>query len=733
LDINDKMSGNPWLRLLSSPFAAAVILLGFWIALVASLREKSFTQDEAVHATAGYTRWRFDDYRINPENGNLPQRWIALPLLAGNYAFPPLDSAAWRQTNSEAISEQWFDRLGNDTAGMLFRGRTMAGLLAVALGGLVWGWSRRIFGPAGGLISLLLFVLDPTILANGALMTSDTASALFFLASVFGLWTVLHRVTPGRLLLSALAMGALFVSKMSAVLIVPIAAALCLIRLFAGPPVDWAIGPPRSLRTRRSRAAVFLAIAAVHAAVVIAVIWGFHGFRYQAFGPESPAGSRFEEEWTELLGTPGAANRPAAIRVLEYVREHHLLPEAYVYGQAHTWRFSRQRIAFLNGQISLTGWWWFFPYTFLVKTPLSIFGVILLAAVALRRRPLYETISLWLLFGVYWAAAISTPLNIGHRHILPTYPPLFILCGAAGGWLTAAATAKGARRSRAPELILAGLMAALALETAFDFPNYLSYVNVIAGGAAHGYRHLVDSSLDWGQDLPGLRRYLADHPEDQPAYFSYFGTASPDSYQIPAHYLHSVRGQDVAPAIQYLDLPADQARARFADLHRRHPEYQAIGGSQKPDGRVDILLLKSPAALRLNPGTYFISATMLQPLMYEYRGPLGPWNERYERMYQLLGSVVKPLLSEDPAVRNAALSQRPLKDWAITLEYFDQFRFARLTAYLRQKEPSDNVNGSILVYHLDAADIARAVGGPPPELGEDLPVLSGNFRPSPPP
>jgi hypothetical protein len=727
------MSGTPWLRQLSSPFAAAVILLGFWIAMVASLREKSFTGDEAVHATAGYTRWRFDDYRINPENGNLPQRWIALPLLAGNYAFPPLDTDVWRRSNAEEISEQWFDRMGNDTAGMLFRGRTMSGLLAVALGGLVWWWSRRIFGPAGGLISLLLFVLDPTILANGALMTSDTASALFFLASLFGLWTVLHRVTPGRLLLSALAMGALFVSKMSAVLIVPIAVVLCLIRLFAGPPVDLQIGPPRSLRTRRSRAAAFLAIAAVHAAVVIAVIWGFHGFRYQVFGAESPAGSRLEEEWTELLGTPRAAGQPATARVLEFVREHHLLPEAYVYGQAHTWKFSRQRIAFLNGQIGLTGWWWFFPYTFLAKTPLSIFGVIVLAAAALRRRPLYDTIPLWLLFGAYWAVAIATPLNIGHRHILPTYPPLFILCGAAGCWLTAAAPAKVPGRSRAPRLILAGLMAALAVETALDFPNYLSYVNVIAGGAARGYRHLVDSSLDWGQDLPGLKQYLEDHPEDQPAYFSYFGTASPDSYQIPAHYLRSVRGQDVAPAIQYLDLPADQARPRFADLQRRHPEYQVVGGSQKPDGWVDVLLLQSPASLRLSPGTYFISATMLQPLMYEYRGALGPWNERYERMYQLLYSVVKPLLSDDLAVRNAALPQRTPNEWAITLDYFEQFRFARLTAFLRQKEPSDNINGSILVYHLDAADIARVVDGPPPELGEDLPVLSGNFQPPPAP
>jgi hypothetical protein len=178
-------------------------------------------------------------------------------------------------------------------------------------------------------------------------------------------------------------------------------------------------------------------------------------------------------------------------------------------------------------------------------------------------------------------------------------------------------------------------------------------------------------------------------------------------------------------------LAEDDARAQLADLRRRHPEYQLVGGGQTPDRRVKVLLLRSPAALRLSPGTYFISATMLQPLMYGYRGPLGPWNERFERMYQTLYALVKPLLNDDLAVRDEALHRHPANEWAITLDYFDQFRFARLTAFLRKREPLDTVNGSIVVYRLSAADLAVAVDGPPPELGEDLPVLSGHFPPAP--
>jgi hypothetical protein len=716
---------------LSHPIAAGIILLAFWVAMVASLWSKSLTVDEATHAAAGYAYWRFDDYRLDPENGNLPQRWIALPLLAGHYVFPAADSEIWIHANEGAVGERWFDRMGNDTVGMMVRGRAMSGLLAVALGGLVWWWSRRLFGPEGGLISLLLFVLDPTILANGALMTSDTACALFFLASLAGVWSVLHRISTVRVLLSALAMGGLFVSKMSAILIVPIALVLGLIRVFAGPPVALELGGRRSLAASRSRAAAFLAVAILHVAVVAVIIWGFNGFRYQPFGPGSTPGSRLEMTWTELVGLPGAAARPAVARVLAYFRDHRLLPEAYLFGQAYAWKFSQFRSAFLNGRFSLTGWWWFFPYTFLVKTPLPIFGVILLAALALRRRSLYGTIPLALFFGAYWIAAITSRLNVGHRHILAAYPPLFVLCGAAGWWLAAQPPAAELRKTRTPRLILVGLMMMLALETTLWFPNYLSYVNVIAGGSARGYRHLVDSSLDWGQDLPGVKRYIEKHPGEGPAYLAYFGTASPNTYHIPAHYLHFVLGTDVPPPMGLLNFPLDHAKAQLANVLQQHPEYQVVAASNQPDGRLNIVLLKSPASLRLNPGTYFISASMVQPVLYDLHGPLGPWNERYERTYQMLYSAVKPLLGDDLTVRYAALATHTPKEWAVALDTFEMFRFARLTAYLRQREPLDTVNGSILVYRLSEADIVRAVDGPPPERGSDFPVQSGQYQPPP--
>src|SRR5206468_11204129 len=67
------------------------------------------------------------------------------------------------------------------------------------------------------------------------------------------------------------------------------------------------------------------------------------------------------------------------------------------------------------------------------------------------------------------------------------------------------------------------------------YPHYLAYFNELAGGPRNGYKRLVDSNLDWGQDLKGLKRWADEKRLDatHPLYLSYFGTADPRYYQIP--------------------------------------------------------------------------------------------------------------------------------------------------------------------------------------------------------
>src|SRR5690606_13422012 len=138
--------------------------------------------------------------------------------------FPTTEQRAWWTSNEWELGRQFFFEVGNDADAMLLRSRAAMTAFGVLAGVLVWLWSRRLFGPAAGLVSLTLFVLLPAALAHAALVTADMATAFTLTAAVAGWWWVLHRLTLPSLFCSTLATGALFLTKPSAVVLVPIVA-----------------------------------------------------------------------------------------------------------------------------------------------------------------------------------------------------------------------------------------------------------------------------------------------------------------------------------------------------------------------------------------------------------------------------------------------------------------------------------------------------------------------------
>ncbi len=806
--------GAGWLAGRFGPAAAGVVLALFWLCMVASLRDKSLTYDEVVYAAAGYSQWHDGDFRLQPENGQLPERMAGLPLALSLTPIPAADPALWKDANQWQIGQNWFYRSGLDAASLGTEGRMACGVFAVALGALVWGWSRRLYGPTGGLVSLLLFVLNPSVLANGALMTSDMATALFFFAVIWAMWSLLARFTLGRLVASSALVGGLFLTKVSALLIGPIALLLAAARLIEAAPIPVSFGRfAAELGSRRSRVLAMAGAAVFHAILAVAMIWACYGFRYSAAAAGEPA-ARFRIPWEHLLAkadplaalgslglSDGQTARATAIlsahganeanwtnrsldaldeirrgvltpeqilkldeveskpstvrwvRMVELARRRHLLPEAWIYGFTDVYRRAQVRVAFLNGEFRLRGWASFFPYTFLVKTPLSLLGIMaLVAGSTWVGRPsgaipgfsggwqrVYKTLPLWVLFGVYWMTALASHLNIGHRHLLPIYAPLFVLCGAAGPWIEASFSRSGRNRfpgfpsaARFIGFTLVALLVLGAAECAWFFPNYLAYFNGLVR-PSNGYRHLVDSSLDWGQDLPAAKAYVDRQlPSSGPVYFSYFGAASPDYYGVRAFSLYSVTGMDRErrPDWENLFISPDHLETTLPALRRDWPDHDVLGMMRLGNSEV-VTLVKKPERMRLGAGTYLISATMVQPVNFDLSGPWGPWNPRYEATYQGLKALTEPLMSPDLGVRRAAAIQRGLASWPPLLERFEEFRFARLAAYLRQREPDDEINYSILVYRLSDTDLASALDGPPAELKPDTQTAEIQALPAP--
>lgn len=489
----------------------------------------SGTYDEFVHVTAGYSYWAFNDYRLNPENGNLSQRIVALPLLLGaepGGTFPSRDQPAWHGSNMWTLSEQLFFAPGRNADALLFRARIMVAIVGALLGVLVFFWSRALFGTWGAYVSFTLYVFSPTMLANGGLATSDVIGAAFFVGALWALWVVLHRVTPLTLTTSLAAVGGLFLAKSSAPLIVPIGLLMIGVQLIGKRPIVVRWREERVLESRVARAGATVLLVLVHVVAAWVLIWAAYGFRYSAFASGSPAGDTFLEQWSSVFEHGSGM----ATSLAQWARTHHVLPEAYLYGFAVVVEYAKMRSGFLNGHISLSGTRTFFAFTTLYKS--TVPSLILAACAAgviligwRRRRssvdtayvwtlPIYELAPLLLGIAIYGASAMFTALNIGHRHLLPIIPLAIILTGAvgpatAGAWREAWPWRRDNFLRHGRPLAAAGIALLLAWHAAESItiaPHYLAYFNQLAGGPSQGYRHLVDSSLDWGRTCRDSRR-----------------------------------------------------------------------------------------------------------------------------------------------------------------------------------------------------------------------------------
>ncbi len=645
--------GIAWPRILEA--AAVVLLLGVhgWMA-VSSAGGKSATFDEIAHLGGGYLQAMTGDYRFNAESGTLPQRWAAWPLTASGLGAPPPEHPARRGANVWLLGRELLYGQGRDADRLLGAARRMIVIVSLALAGLVYAWSRASHGPAGGLLSLALYAFSPTILAHARWVTADLTAAFFFLLSVGTLWRLLQRVTPARLAVAALATSGLLLSKMSGLLILPMATIMIALRLADGRPLalgGW-LTKHREIAPLGRRLAVIGGLVVLVSIVAVGAVWSAYGWRYLARPDAPPGGSEFLHDFDPLLERAG----PAGF-MLSVARDARLLPEAYLWGLAYTFDTTRERDAFLRGRTSRSGWWWFFPYAVAIKTPLALFGLLWLAVAAWRTtavtsRSPYSP--LWVLLAVYSLAAVSSHLNIGHRHMLPIYPALFILAGAVGHWLA------GAMAGRRPVLAALAVLclASFVWESAKIRPHYLSYFNQLVGGPKNGYRHLVDSSLDWGQDLPGLADYLerlGTTRGDAPVYVAYFGAAPPTYYRIEAEWLHS---------------------------------FFPVADPSRPP---------SP----LTGGVYCISATLLQSMHLE----LPAWNSKQEEAFIQRRRQVEELLQGDGDEHSPADRNR-------IFQSFHRLRSGRLFAFLRGREPDERIGYSIHIYRLSDADIEMALSGP---------------------
>jgi 4-amino-4-deoxy-L-arabinose transferase-like glycosyltransferase len=450
--------------------------------------------------------------------------WAALPLrfMRGiQVDTTPIDRAtpvAWYSTYPNAFATR-FLYLDNDADRLLNAARFMVVLCGLALGEQVFCWAYEWLGFTSAVFALLFYTLSPNLLAHTSLVTTDAGITCFIFGAVYFLWRSARRFSYGNVAGVALCVAAAVVTKFSGLILGPAIVILLLVAVMG-----------RTAITVR-RAALIVAVVTV---VSYVSVWAVYGFRYAP----SPSPS-----WiVHLEGTPSARAVSALASVTAWIDGHRLLPNLFTEGFLMFARSMQPpNYTFLAGEYSTSGWWYYFPIAFLIKTPIAFLALIAIGLVfaTVRRRALggINEAFVAIPIAIYLLPAFFVSYQAGLRHILPLYPFLILIAAVA-------ATAMSART--AGRVALASLVCVWVVMFARVYPHSLTFFNRFVGGPSQGYRYLTDSNVDWGQGLEDLKRWM-DRNEVSTIGLAYYGSADPAYYGINYTLLPAANPGFVAP------------------------------------------------------------------------------------------------------------------------------------------------------------------------------------------
>jgi 4-amino-4-deoxy-L-arabinose transferase-like glycosyltransferase len=286
----------------------------------------------------------------------------------------------------------------------------------------------------------------------------------------------LGAVLDWRLVVASVAVAVAMLVKHTALVMVPSAVLIVILHAW---------------RCRDSVRRTFNRIAA--AAIVVAFsIWALCGFDFSRptdLGYFS--GIRYDKNRSFMrmiepamsLRWPAGVYLSSLINGLDHVRSGH---EAYLWGQ-----HSRQ------------GWWYYYPAVAMYKVPIGIMLVMVLGLASLLwRRPRWEELGLFIPALACGAVIVGAGVNVGFRHALPVWGLMLMLAS---------------RCVAEAHVIVKGLawlgVAGAAIHVSMCHPDYIAYIN---GPWDKPYLAISDSNIDWGQSLPAVAKWLDTRPKDDP-------------------------------------------------------------------------------------------------------------------------------------------------------------------------------------------------------------------------
>lgn len=562
-------------------------LIRLWLLLCISMHflivcfqihHNSANVDEFAHLVAGVSHRKFgsfDLYRVNPP---------LVRMVAALAVFRSDEEADWSSLRVDSPYSRAEFIIGRDYVRRhgfaAFSDLTIARWLCLPFGlvalWVCYSWASQLYGPISGVLAVSLLCCCPSQLAWASSITPDAAAASLGVLAGYAFWLWLQRPTLLRAVAAAVALGVAELTKSTWIILFgiwPLLWALWKLQfqlkeekteiearaVEAGqltlPPSENDVESKATTCTFTGSFAQLLAIL-IGGVYIINLGYGFEGsFRplgeyhfvsHMLTGEDRPphGGNRFRNSWIGDMLVP--------------------LPENYLRGiDVQKFEFEQRKWSYLLGEHKKGGWLHYYVYGIVVKTPvgtLALFGLATVCVVVRRGFSagwrnelalLVPTIAILML--------VSSQIGFSRhlRYVLPAMPFLHIYISRVALVFS--------RRERWLSVMVCMCVTASMIESILVFPHHMSFFNWLVGGPLSGPRHLLDSNIDWGQDLLFLKQWYDEHPEARPLHVAYFG-----SINVPPE----IAGIDSEPVPGLL--PERLGKQQDTDLSGPQPGWFAV-------------------------------------------------------------------------------------------------------------------------------------------------------------
>lgn len=471
----------------------------------------SMTWDEPLHIAAGYSKIMTGDYRMNTEHPPLMQMIEALPLLILKPKLN-LEDVSWKEKKMLEFSRRFFFEDNKNPKQILNYARIPVIIITILLGLLIFKWAGEIAGSTAAIIALAIYTVEPNILANGILATTDMGFAAFATLAAYCYWKFFNKPNVQNLIITGVAMALAQLTKYTAIFLWPAYVLIILFAMKQYSSVQTGFKYPLQKKVLNKYYGyiyfhlISLAIISIISVVLINAAYLFHGtgvpIKQAMLADKLMDQNLYSPE--KIFGTN---------KIINFITEKIPSPLPYYYTKGFGFVVNEGKNNhnpnLIWGRLYEHGSKAYFIAAFLSKTTIAFIILTIASILLLQKKQAKKTYWQFLLIPllIILIAMSNSTKQLGIRYVLAIFPFLII-------WISARITnakLNSTTSNKYSRYIIAMLLLANAISSAAAFPAYLTYYNE-AIGQKNGWKYFADNNTDWGQDFDKLVVYARCNP-----------------------------------------------------------------------------------------------------------------------------------------------------------------------------------------------------------------------------